>query len=178
MKKTLAILSAAIFWSSLHAQETPGKATITIDVDKPGQAVSPTLHGIFFEEISHAGEGGLYAELIRNRGFEELRLPPGTHLENGFIVPERTPHFSLPHNGISDWKMEWPLKSQWPAWSLQQMKGADVQISLTSEWPLNAATPHSLQVDIRKGKANLVNEGFWVINTVKGETYRLNFYAR
>jgi alpha-L-arabinofuranosidase len=29
------------------------------------------LYGVFFEEINHAGDGGLYAELIRNRAFEE-----------------------------------------------------------------------------------------------------------
>lgn len=32
--------------------------------------VSPTLYGIFFEDINHAADGGLYAELIRNRSME------------------------------------------------------------------------------------------------------------
>jgi len=147
------------------------QAVITVDADKPGWAVSPTLHGIFFEEISHAGEGGLYAELIQNRGFEEVRLPPGTHLEGEYIVPERTPHFSLPNNQPGDWKMEWPLKSQWPAWSMQQTGGTDMRLSLTTGQPLNGATPHSLRVDIHKrgGVADLVNEGFWGINVVAGE---------
>jgi alpha-L-arabinofuranosidase len=30
----------------------------------PGPKISPTLYGIFFEEINHAGDGGLYTELI------------------------------------------------------------------------------------------------------------------
>jgi len=158
------------------------QAIITVDADKPGRSVSPTLHGIFFEEISHAGEGGLYAELIQNRGFEEVRLPPGTHLEGEYIVPERTPHFSIPNNQPSDWKMEWLLKSQWPAWSMRQAGGTDMQLSLTTEQPLNEATPHSLEVEIRKrtptGAADLINEGFWGINAVAGEKYDCNFYAR
>lgn len=33
--------------------------------------VSPSLYGIFFEDINHAADGGLYAELIRNRSFED-----------------------------------------------------------------------------------------------------------
>ncbi|HKZ65080.1 MAG TPA: hypothetical protein VJ111_01925, partial [Chitinophagaceae bacterium] len=41
------------------------QATINIDVTKQGSRISPTLHGIFFEEISHAGEGGMYAEMIQ-----------------------------------------------------------------------------------------------------------------
>jgi len=155
-------------------------AIITVDADKPGKAISSTLHGIFFEEISHAGEGGLYAELIQNRGFEEVRIPPGTHLEGEYIVPERTPHFSIPNNRASDWKMEWPLKSQWPAWSARTSGGADMRLSLTTEHPLNGATPHSLRIDIKKtgGQADLVNEGFWGINALAGEKYTCSFYMR
>ncbi|GAB4144878.1 MAG: alpha-L-arabinofuranosidase C-terminal domain-containing protein [Planctomycetota bacterium] len=39
--------------------------------DLSARWVDPRLVGIFLEEIDHAGEGGLYAELIRNRTFEE-----------------------------------------------------------------------------------------------------------
>lgn len=42
-----------------------------IDAGKPGHIVSPSLYGIFFEEINCAGDGGVYAELVRNRGFED-----------------------------------------------------------------------------------------------------------
>src|SRR5690348_17539137 len=119
MKRMLSSLLLVLFWGLCTAQ----LPTIVVEADQPGAKVSPTLHGIFFEEISHAGEGGLYAELIQNRGFEEVRLPPGMHLEGEYIVPERTPHFSIPGDKPSDWKMEWPLKSQWPAWS---MRGTDM----------------------------------------------------
>jgi alpha-L-arabinofuranosidase len=44
---------------------------IVVDVAHPGHAISPTLNGIFFEEINHSGDGGLYAEMVRNRSFEE-----------------------------------------------------------------------------------------------------------
>lgn len=43
---------------------------LTIDASKFGPAIPRTLHGIFFEDINHAVDGGLYAELIRNRSFE------------------------------------------------------------------------------------------------------------
>jgi alpha-L-arabinofuranosidase len=50
-------------------------ATLTIHADRPGPTISPVLYGIFFEEINHAGDGGLYAELIRNRSFEAGNSP-------------------------------------------------------------------------------------------------------
>ena len=76
---------------------------IIIDAAKPGARIPSSLYGIFFEEISHAGEGGLYGELIQNRGFEDANLPPACKLENGFLIPPRTPHFwNTPT--VSDWK--------------------------------------------------------------------------
>ncbi len=173
----IAILSAIV--TSTLAQQ---KATITIDAGKKGNPVSPTLHGIFFEEISHAGEGGLYAELIQNRGFEDANIPPGMTLTDGFIVPPRTPHFSMPNNGVSDWKMEWPIKSDYPAWSYKANGNAVLQVSRTTITPLNNSTPHSLQVDIssadNNNTATIINEGFWGINVVAGNSYKLNFYLR
>ena len=43
--------------------------TLTIDVAKPVGTVSPRLYGLMTEEINFSYDGGLYAELIRNRAF-------------------------------------------------------------------------------------------------------------
>lgn len=48
-----------------------GHATFTVDLDKPTHTLSPSMYGIFFEEINWAGDGGLYAEMVRNRGFTD-----------------------------------------------------------------------------------------------------------
>ena len=50
-------------------------ARLTIHADRPTVKVSRTLYGLFFEEINCAGDGGLYAELVRNRGFEDSDKP-------------------------------------------------------------------------------------------------------
>ena len=41
-----------------------------------GPILSPLQYGIFYEEINHGGDGGLYAELIRNRSFEDNTTAP------------------------------------------------------------------------------------------------------
>lgn len=67
MSKLFAVLLAGISLAGLGSHA----ATITVNVDKPGVKVSPMLYGLFFEEINRAGDGGLYAEMIVNRNFED-----------------------------------------------------------------------------------------------------------
>ena len=43
---------------------------VTIEADKPGPAIAPTMYGIFFEDINFAADGGLYPEKVKNRSFE------------------------------------------------------------------------------------------------------------
>jgi hypothetical protein len=168
---------------SLHADHVAfgGNGTITLDTSRLGPRIPPSLYGIFFEEISHAGEGGLYAELIQNRGFEDANLPPACRLENGFLIPPRTPHYwNQPK--VSDWKMRWDVSGKWPAWSLQTTGASAAALELVEIEPLNEATPHSLQVAIAKldssGRVAVINEGFWGISVKEGEAYKLTFYAR
>jgi DUF1680 family protein/alpha-L-arabinofuranosidase len=64
----------AVYWKLIgKSDEWPPvqKAAIKVQTDKPGVKFAPTLYGLFFEEINHAGDGGLYAELVRNRSFED-----------------------------------------------------------------------------------------------------------
>ncbi|TDC82540.1 alpha-N-arabinofuranosidase [Micromonospora sp. KC606] len=46
--------------------------TVTVDPAAPGVAISDSHYGVFFEDINYAADGGLYAELVRNRSFEFL----------------------------------------------------------------------------------------------------------
>ena len=62
------ILLSALLASALTAN---AQVKINVDVANPGVKVSPNLYGIFFEDINHAADGGLYAELISNRSFED-----------------------------------------------------------------------------------------------------------
>jgi alpha-L-arabinofuranosidase/regulation of enolase protein 1 (concanavalin A-like superfamily) len=45
-------------------------ASLSIDGDGAGASISDTMFGIFYEDINYAADGGLYAELVRNRSFE------------------------------------------------------------------------------------------------------------
>ena len=43
---------------------------LTVVADKPLTAIAPTMWGVFFEDINFGADGGLYAELVKNRSFE------------------------------------------------------------------------------------------------------------
>ena len=74
-------------------------AEITVQMDKPGAVVSPTLYGAFFEDINRAGDGGLYAELVQNRSFEDnASLIAWTPLTNANAVATFGLDRSLPLN--------------------------------------------------------------------------------
>jgi alpha-L-arabinofuranosidase len=43
--------------------------SITVQTDHPGARINPAMWGIFFEDINFGADGGLYAELVKNRAF-------------------------------------------------------------------------------------------------------------
>lgn len=50
-------------------------AKISVDAAHPSHNISPTLWGIFFEDINLSADGGIYPELVRNRSFEDADKP-------------------------------------------------------------------------------------------------------
>ena len=57
---------------------------ISVDAAHPGAAISPSMFGIFFEDINFAADGGLYPELVKNRSFEFSEPLTGWHEVLGF----------------------------------------------------------------------------------------------
>jgi alpha-L-arabinofuranosidase len=84
MKTLSAIVSETLLLSALatpllHAQ---APATLSVEVTRAKAAVSPTLYGLMTEEINYSYDGGLYAELVRNRTFRS----DWTGILNWFLV--------------------------------------------------------------------------------------------
>jgi alpha-N-arabinofuranosidase len=65
MKKKILILAALWLGQGAFAQKT-----FTIDASKKGAEIAPTMWGVFFEDINFGADGGIYAELVKNRSFE------------------------------------------------------------------------------------------------------------
>ena len=79
---------------ALHAQTNE----LVIQTKKLGAEIQPTMYGLFFEDINYAADGGLYAELVKNRSFEFPQHLMGwntygkvTLMDDGPF--ERNPHY-------------------------------------------------------------------------------------
>jgi alpha-L-arabinofuranosidase len=149
-----------------------GSATIGIDPARPGPALNPRMYGIFLEEINHGVDGGLYAELIRNRAFEDSRPPEGYSLQNGTW---RDAHgfsagfsrYGYTTNGV-------------PFWSLVQTGGAKGSMHLETTGGVTKESAFCLRLEVDDttgGRIGVANEGFFGIGIKQGEEYVFSFYA-
>ena len=129
-------------------------STLTADVDVTTIEMSDTLYGLFFEDINYGADGGLYAELLRNRSFEyEDILNPQRHQHlNGWI-------FNLSYNA----------------------KG---KAAVMTENPLNENNPTYVRVTCTEGEYRFANEGYQAsilkggVPVEEGKTYRCSVYLR
>src|ERR1043165_6454767 len=112
-------LSAA-FAMPLSAQEA--KADVIVSLAQPSHRISPHLYGVFFEEINHAGEGGLWAQLVRNPTFEE----PGT-------PDDPLPGWSVTRGEDKSWDLRRPPKAE---------------LTPSDEQPANAAAPRHARIEV------------------------------
>ncbi len=91
--KTLLALATAFSALSLGAQTN----CFDIDLKKVGAPIQPTMYGIFFEDINYAADGGLYAELVKNRSFEFPYALQGWKAFGRVEIREDGPFDRCPH---------------------------------------------------------------------------------
>jgi alpha-L-arabinofuranosidase len=60
----------ALALAAVVHQTISNAATIEVRADQPGAKINPAMWGIFFEDINFGADGGLYAEMVKNRSFE------------------------------------------------------------------------------------------------------------
>jgi alpha-L-arabinofuranosidase len=174
MKKILyASLSVLLIFSTKAFSQ---RDELVINLKEKGAGVSPSMYGIFFEEINHAGDGGLYAELVKNRSFEELEMPEGYSAKGDKLVPKQE------HNHvtgkISDHTSQWTTEPV-PGWRLKAGPQA-ADMKLTKENSRFRTAPTNLKITITDD-ANpvlLINEGYWGMGIAEGEKYNLRVIIR
>jgi alpha-N-arabinofuranosidase len=90
MKKNTPLLAIVLLIQFSMAQNT-----LKVKANQTIAPIQPTMYGIFFEDINFAADGGLYAELVKNRSFE-FTLP-----KIGWSEPNTDRHSLNPNSGSS-----------------------------------------------------------------------------
>lgn len=129
-------------------------AVLTVDADAVLHEMSNTLYGLFFEDINHAADGGLYAELLQNRSFEYENL----------LNPQRFDHYT--------------------GWTFNFLAGGSGKIALMDEAPLHENNAHYLRVTVKEDGYTIANNGYDAsvlvggIPVQAGAVYDVSLYLR
>ena len=68
--ESLLLVGSLLALSLTNSSRAADNVTIAVQVDHPGASINPAMWGIFFEDINFGADGGLYAQLVKNGGFE------------------------------------------------------------------------------------------------------------
>ncbi len=122
------------------------------------------LYGLMTEEINYSYDGGLYGELIHNRIFEDLPVPPRRRGVPALLpahAPRPWPHQPTPIGSLAHWAAV-----------------GKSAIALNQTNPINAtALKTSVRVDITAAGGGISNDGFWGIPVKPNTEYKASFYA-
>ena len=132
------------------------KTKLTLDLTKPGATVSPMLYGLMTEEINHSYDGGLYAELIRNRVFKDN--------------PNRPEGWSLVQDDTVNSKA-----------AIKLMAATENNVPFDERrHALTGALQTCLRLTVEKasGRVGIANEGYWGIPVKPNTGYRASFYIK
>lgn len=147
--------SGLVFAGLLLAEAKAQKPKLTLDLAKPGAPVSPMLYGLMTEEINHSYDGGLYAELIRNRIFKDNPTQPEA--------------WSLVNDDTVNTKATMKLVG-----AQDNVPADERRLALTGA----LQTCLRLSVEKAGGRVGVANEGYWGIPIKPATTYKASFYIK
>ncbi|MBR4568192.1 MAG: carbohydrate binding domain-containing protein [Bacteroidales bacterium] len=150
------------------------EALLTVDLQDRPVNVPQDLWGIFFEEINHAGDGGIWPEMIYNMGFEEKDIPTDCTLDGDDVVGPRKPNYA--YGTVRDYRFHhFDPNDQSIGWTIE---GQNAAMRVVTTKPLSEANPHSLEITVPYWGAKLTNEGWNGIPLKEGEEYNFSFFLR
>lgn len=149
---------------------------ISIKTNEKRFPVAEDLYGLFFEDISHAGDGGLYPEMLRNRSFEDSLMPEGcTTNDDGktFVSPTGWIDEFNNGEGMNDWvKRGNIVPTPIPAWYAE-----NATMELDEKMTLNEKRRVSMKVDFAPG-GSVRNIGYAGVPQEKNREYHFYMFAQ
>lgn len=95
MRKITGLLAALTLAASVGLRAQTNE--LVVQTKKVGAEIQPTMYGLFFEDINYAADGGLYAELVKNRSFEFPQKLMGWKTFGKVLLKDDGPFERNPH---------------------------------------------------------------------------------
>lgn len=158
MKKYLTskLLGTVMLTTVIVANANAQIPKIILDVSKATTNVSPMLYGLMTEEINHSYDGGLYAELIRNRIFKDN--------------PTKPEGWSLVQDDSTVTKA-----------AIKLMAATQTNVPFDERrHAITGALQTCLRLTVEKSgsRVGIANEGYWGIPVKPSTTYNASFYLK
>jgi alpha-L-arabinofuranosidase len=112
------------------------KQLIMVDVDKPRSEIKSTMWGIFFEDINFAADGGIYAEMVKNRSFEFYKPKTGWKVD---VASNDSSHFLIINRGI--------INEANPRYARVTLNDANEKLSITNSGFRGMGVKQNLRYD-------------------------------
>lgn len=159
--------------------QTP--VTLNVKANKPYAAVEPTMWGVFFEDINLGADGGIYAELVKNRSFEFSKPLMGWKVEQNFFNEGAVTILNRPGKNLPNPRFARITVNKAVAGSLsisnEGFRGMGIKKGLRYDFSLNYRL-HSgnltLHVEIQNAKGNPLSAGAVILNEKTGEWGKKN----
>ncbi|MES2775645.1 MAG: alpha-L-arabinofuranosidase C-terminal domain-containing protein [Bacteroidota bacterium] len=149
----LGIIAIVILCAVNAGAQTP---KLTLDFTNANKGVSPMLYGLMTEEINHSYDGGLYAELIRNRIFKDNTTKP----EGWSLVQDDTLNTKA---------------------SIKLMAASQDNVPFDERrHAITGALQTCLRLMVEKAgtRVGIANEGYWGIPVQPNTAYNASFYIK
>lgn len=148
------VASCILYQSYAYADNSNETAWLLVDASEgSARKIPQTLFGVFFEEINHAGAGGLWAELVSNRGFEAGGPNTPSNIDPWSVLgDESTLLVSTDRSSCFDRN----------------------KIALRMEVLCDDGGANSCPL----GGVGIYNPGFWGMNIEQGKTYKVVLFVR
>lgn len=166
-------LIASCAWLCLCAACTGSVPDQVVSIDLMGKRVdvNPKMYGVFIEDINEAGDGALYAEMVKNRSFEDATLPVGYSAHGDTLLSPLT------YNHVSG---QWvQVQNRWdnspvPGWTIMP---EDAKCRIADNNPRFETAPHYLHVEATDS-VRLINAGYGGFGLHADEGFLLRVIAR
>lgn len=158
-----------------YSQQSPSY-DLTLDTKKAGTAIQSTMYGLFFEDINFAADGGLYAELVKNRSFDFPQSLMGWYAFGKVEVKNDNPLFDKNPNYVVLSDPGHPHKRTGiENEGFRGMGFKKNELYRFTVWAksLNTGENQGIRIDLLDSKTDILNTQKLVINSSEWKKYEI-----